>query len=85
MASGARDSHCCGAAAAAWQGHLAGGARSLLVFLWQVHDDPTALLMTRFYQNLLGRRADLKAPLGRAEALREAKGCGGCPVPRRTC
>jgi CHAT domain-containing protein len=28
--------------------------------------------MTRFYENVLGKRAGLKAPLGRAEALREA-------------
>jgi CHAT domain-containing protein len=29
--------------------------------------------MVRFYQNLLGKRAGLKAPLPKAEALREAK------------
>jgi CHAT domain-containing protein len=29
--------------------------------------------MTRFYENLLGKRQGLNAPLGRAEALREAK------------
>jgi CHAT domain-containing protein len=29
--------------------------------------------MTRFYQNLLGTRAGLKSPLGKAEALAEAK------------
>ena len=32
---------------------LAGG-RSLLLSLWQVDDAATALLMTRFYENLLG-------------------------------
>jgi CHAT domain-containing protein len=41
--------------------------------LWKVDDDATALLMTRFYQNLLGARAGLSAPLGKAEALAEAK------------
>ncbi len=33
---------------------LAKGARSVVVGLWKVDDDVTALLMTRFYQNLLG-------------------------------
>jgi hypothetical protein len=49
------------------------GARSLLLSLWKVDDAPTALLMTRFYENLLGKRKDLKAPLPKAEALREAQ------------
>jgi CHAT domain-containing protein len=49
------------------------GARSVLVSLWPVDDAATALLMTRFYQNLLGKREGLKAPLGKAEALAEAK------------
>jgi CHAT domain-containing protein len=38
-----------------------------------VDDRATALLMTRFYQNLLGRRAGLSGPLPKAEALDEAK------------
>jgi CHAT domain-containing protein len=45
----------------------------VLVSLWPVDDAATALLMTRFYQNLLGRRDGLKASLGKAEALAEAK------------
>jgi tetratricopeptide (TPR) repeat protein len=49
------------------------GARSLVLSLWEVDDTATALLMTRFYENLLGKRDGLKAPLGRAEALREAQ------------
>lgn len=49
------------------------GARSLVLSLWKVDDTATELLMVRFYQNLLGKRADLKAPLPKAEALREAK------------
>jgi tetratricopeptide (TPR) repeat protein len=49
------------------------GARSLVVSLWKVDDTATALLMVRFYENLLGRRAGLKAPMPKAEALAEAK------------
>jgi tetratricopeptide (TPR) repeat protein len=52
---------------------LGRGARSLLLSLWKVDDTATALLMTRFYQNLLGKRDGLHAPLLKAEALREAK------------
>src|SRR5208283_2424100 len=39
----------------------------------KVDDTATALLMQRFYANLLGRRPGLTAPLPKAEALREAK------------
>jgi CHAT domain-containing protein len=49
------------------------GARALLLSLWQVDDVATALLMHRFYQNLLGKRPDLPKRLGRAEALAEAQ------------
>jgi tetratricopeptide (TPR) repeat protein len=52
---------------------FAKGARSLVLSLWKVDDDATALLMARFYQNLLGKRAELRAPLPKAEALAEAK------------
>jgi CHAT domain-containing protein len=52
---------------------LGKGARSLLLSLWKVDDTATALLMRRFYQNLLGKRDGLKSPLPKAEALREAK------------
>ena len=40
---------------------------------WQVDDEATALLMVRFYQNLLGKREGLKMGLPKAEALQEAK------------
>jgi CHAT domain-containing protein len=49
------------------------GARSVCLSLWRVSDTATWLLMTRFYQNLLGQRAGLAKPLPKAEALREAK------------
>jgi Flp pilus assembly protein TadD len=49
------------------------GARSLVVSLWQVDDASTALLMARFYENLLGGRDGLNGPLPRAEALHEAQ------------
>jgi len=55
------------------QAFLKAGARSVVLSLWQVDDEATALLMVRFYQNLLGKREGLKGPLGKAEALREAK------------
>jgi CHAT domain-containing protein len=46
------------------------GARSVVLSLWKVDDVATALLMQRFYENLLGRRGP---PLAKAEALRQAK------------
>jgi hypothetical protein len=49
------------------------GTRSVCLSLWKVSDTATALLMERFYQNLLGRREGLKAPLPKAAALAEAK------------
>jgi CHAT domain-containing protein/tetratricopeptide (TPR) repeat protein len=52
---------------------LLAGARTLVLSQWSVDDDATALLMTRFYQNLLGKRPGLDKPLPKAEALREAK------------
>ena len=41
--------------------------------LWKVDDKATSFLMTRFYQNLLGKRAGLAQPIPKAEALQEAK------------
>ncbi len=55
------------------QALLISGARSVCVSLWKVDDTATALLMQRFYANLLGKRQGLTAPLPKAEALREAK------------
>jgi CHAT domain-containing protein/tetratricopeptide (TPR) repeat protein len=52
------------------------GARSLVLSLWPVDDAATALLMTRFYENLIGTRTpsgDVIEPMPKAEALAEAK------------
>src|SRR5262249_37601991 len=49
------------------------GARSLVLSLWKVDDKATALLMTRFYQNLLGKRAGQSQPMPKSAALDEAK------------
>jgi CHAT domain-containing protein len=49
------------------------GARSLVLSQWRVDDKATSLLMTRFYQNLLGKRPGMFKPLPKAEALDEAK------------
>ena len=54
------------------QALLQKGARSVLLSRWKVDDAATALLMVRFYENLLGSRKGTK-PLGRAAALAEAK------------
>jgi tetratricopeptide (TPR) repeat protein len=55
------------------QAFFLAGARGLVVSLWEVDDRATSLLMTRFYQNWLGKRAGLGRPLSKAEALSEAK------------
>jgi CHAT domain-containing protein len=49
------------------------GSRSVCLSLWKVDDTATALLMHRFYTNLLGKREGLKGPMAKAAALREAK------------
>jgi CHAT domain-containing protein len=54
------------------QGLFLAGARSLVLSQWSVDDDATALLMVRFYENLLGSRKGAK-PLPKAKALQEAK------------
>ncbi len=55
------------------QALLMSGARSVCLSLWRVNDKATSLLMTRFYQNLLGKRPGLAKPMPKAEALSEAK------------
>src|SRR5206468_5248117 len=49
------------------------GARTVVLSLWKVDDQATSLLMRRFYENLLAKRAGLAKPLPKAEALAEAK------------
>jgi hypothetical protein len=55
------------------QAFLTAGSRSVCLSLWKVDDAATALLMDRFYQNLLGKREGLTQALPKAEALAEAK------------
>ncbi|MGO9920777.1 MAG: CHAT domain-containing protein [Isosphaeraceae bacterium] len=55
------------------QALLISGARSVCLSLWRVDDKATSLLMTRFYQNLLGKRSAVSRPMPKAEALQEAK------------
>src|SRR5262249_15028233 len=55
------------------QAFLQCGARSVVLSRWEAEDTATALLMLRFYENLLGVRKGLKAALPRAEALEEAQ------------
>ncbi|HEX3147923.1 MAG TPA: CHAT domain-containing tetratricopeptide repeat protein [Gemmataceae bacterium] len=53
------------------------GARSLVLSLWEVDDAATSLLMTRFYENLMGLPKGVPGgpidPKPKAEALAEAK------------
>ena len=49
------------------------GARSDCLSLWKVDNTATALLMSRFYESLLGKRDGLARPMGKAAALEEAK------------
>jgi CHAT domain-containing protein len=55
------------------QALLMSGARSVCLSLWKVDDKATSLLMTRFYQNMLGKRDGLSKVMPKSEALQEAK------------
>src|SRR5262249_17381869 len=55
------------------QAFLLAGSRSVCLTLWQVDDTATALLMDRFYRNLLGKREDGAKPMRKAAALPEAQ------------
>jgi CHAT domain-containing protein len=49
------------------------GAKTLVMSLWKVPDLATAILMERFYDNLLNRRDSHGQSFGRSEALRDAQ------------
>jgi CHAT domain-containing protein len=55
------------------QAFLLAGSRAVCLSLWEVDDTATALLMDRFYRNLLGKREEGAKSMGKAAALREAK------------
>jgi CHAT domain-containing protein/tetratricopeptide (TPR) repeat protein len=55
------------------QALLMSGARSICLSLWRVDDTATALLMQRFYANLLGTRPGVAQAMPKSEALAEAK------------
>ena len=55
------------------QALLMSGARSVCLSLWKVDDTATALLMQRFYANMLGARPGLSQPMSKVAALAEAK------------
>jgi hypothetical protein len=55
------------------QAFLTAGAKSVCLSLWKVDDGATALLMDRFYRNLLGQREGQDKPMSKALALHEAK------------
>jgi CHAT domain-containing protein len=59
-------------------GLLQAGARTLLVSLWRIEDEPASLLMGRFYENILRSRGEgsdggKSEPISKAKALQEAK------------
>jgi CHAT domain-containing protein len=55
------------------QALLVAGSRSVILSQWKVDDSATALLMTRFYQNLFGSRAGYSGRMTKGAALHEAK------------
>jgi CHAT domain-containing protein len=55
------------------QAFLTAGSRAVCLSLWKVDDTATALLMGRFYQNLLAERPGLDQRMPKASALAEAK------------
>src|SRR5262249_4126173 len=47
------------------QAFLQKGARSVVLSRWKVDDEATALLMVRFYQNLLGKGPGKRPPMNK--------------------
>ena len=56
------------------QALLMSGTRSVCLSLWKVDDTATALLMQRFYANLLGRRGGLAGPMPKAQGPARGEG-----------
>jgi CHAT domain-containing protein len=54
-------------------GFLQAGVPGVVGALWPVEDEATALLMVRFYRNLLGSDDEGITPMPPAEALRQAQ------------
>ncbi len=66
------------------QAFLTAGARSVCLSLWKVDDTATALLMGRFYENLLGKRGGSRSRWVRLpRSTRRSGGCGTSPSTRR--
>ncbi len=63
------------------QAFFLAGARSLVLSLWEVDDRATSLLMTRFYQNWLGKREGLEPADVQGRGI--ARGQGMAPRPDR--
>ena len=65
------------------QALLMSGARSVCLSLWKVDDTATALLMQRFYANLLGRRPGLAAAHAQGRGPPRGQGLAARAAPRR--
>ena len=63
------------------QALLMSGTRSVCLSLWKVDDTATALLMQRFYANLLGRRAGLTAPDAQGRGAARGQDLAARPAP----
>ena len=61
------------------QALLMSGTRSVCLSLWKVDDTATALLMQRFYANLLGRRPGLTAPDAQGRGPARGEGLAARP------
>ena len=65
------------------QALLMSGTRSVCLSLWKVDDTATALLMQRFYANLLGRRARAHRSDAQGGGSPRGKGVAARPAPDR--
>ena len=67
------------------QALLMSGARSVCLSLWKVDDTATALLMQRFYANLLGRRAGPAPHCPKRRRCARRKSLAARAAPTRRC